>query len=297
MGKIKHHDLLHSLVDNLTLSELNTLLLEVFRQKADKIKPSTLFARYLNNRFVEPPLLDPLELHKTRLQILELAHRQGFIPVELSPLAPLGCCSAMAPVDQNNIVTALRGTEAVSDPTNVLTLEAASRRRKNPDKEMHLCCIHRAVRAQSFDNPNFSAHFELYCMVSADRDRGNLSFEKTMLKRHLQFYLALLDKLTPKSELSIVLIPFTNGINKDLFFTIAEYIIKSITEYPVSIKETEEKLCYYQGLRFNILIHKSGEEHMIIDGGFTDWTQQLLNNKKERLLTSGLGVEYLMKII
>jgi hypothetical protein len=32
---------------------------------------------------------------------------------------------------------------------------------------------------------------------------------------------------------------------------------------------------------------------LLIDGGFTDWTQQLMSNRKERLMTSGLGSERL----
>jgi hypothetical protein len=31
----------------------------------------------------------------------------------------------------------------------------------------------------------------------------------------------------------------------------------------------------------------------LVDGGSTDWTQQLLGNRKERLLISGLGLERL----
>ena len=31
--------------------------------------------------------------------------------------------------------------------------------------------------------------------------------------------------------------------------------------------------------------------------GFTDWTRRLMSNDKERLLTSGIGTEYLIKII
>ncbi|MFQ5398910.1 MAG: hypothetical protein ACE5E7_04850 [Anaerolineae bacterium] len=29
----------------------------------------------------------------------------------------------------------------------------------------------------------------------------------------------------------------------------------------------------------------------MVDGGFTDWTQQLLSSHKERLLASGIGSE------
>jgi hypothetical protein len=29
----------------------------------------------------------------------------------------------------------------------------------------------------------------------------------------------------------------------------------------------------------------------LVDGGFVDWTQKLLGNKKERLLISGTGID------
>jgi hypothetical protein len=38
-----------------------------------------------------------------------------------------------------------------------------------------------------------------------------------------------------------------------------------------------------------------GGEWEIADGGFVDWTQRLLENKKERLLISGFGLEMLVK--
>jgi hypothetical protein len=49
---------------------------------------------------------------------------------------------------------------------------------------------------------------------------------------------------------------------------------------------------YYVGARFHIYAtNAAGTEFELVDGGFTTWTQQLLNNRKERLLISGLGVE------
>lgn len=39
------------------------------------------------------------------------------------------------------------------------------------------------------------------------------------------------------------------------------------------------------------------QEIDIADGGFTDWTQQLLNNKKERLLISGFGLSLLYQLM
>ena len=58
-----------------------------------------------------------------------LAAAEQFEAVELSPLAPLGVCSVVGLASQNKIVSALRGTEVVSDPTNVLALECARRLR------------------------------------------------------------------------------------------------------------------------------------------------------------------------
>jgi hypothetical protein len=49
---------------------------------------------------------------------------------------------------------------------------------------------------------------------------------------------------------------------------------------------------YYVGAGFQIYVRDlAGTEYFIVDGGFTDWTQQLLSNRKERLLTSGMGSE------
>jgi len=33
----------------------------------------------------------------------------------------------------------------------------------------------------------------------------------------------------------------------------------------------------------------------VADGGFTDWTARLLQDKKERLMTSGIGTEFVCR--
>jgi hypothetical protein len=45
------------------------------------------------------------------------------------------------------------------------------------------------------------------------------------------------------------------------------------------------------------MIAIAGKEIEIADGGLVTWTQQLLDNRKERLFISGLGIEYLSKIL
>lgn len=58
-----------------------------------------------------------------------------------------------------------------------------------------------------------------------------------------------------------------------------------------------EGIGYYQNFCFKIEARNlEGETYQLADGGFTDWTQVLLSNQKERLLTSGLGTEFMMRM-
>lgn len=53
-----------------------------------------------------------------------------------------------------------------------------------------------------------------------------------------------------------------------------------------------EGLGYYTGLCLRVSpTAPGGVRYPIVDGGFTDWTARLLQDKKERLLTSGIGSE------
>ena len=54
-----------------------------------------------------------------------------------------------------------------------------------------------------------------------------------------------------------------------------------------------EGLNYYNGAMLRISpLAPDGERYAIGDGGFTNWTARLLQNRKERLLTSGIGTEF-----
>ena len=46
-------------------------------------------------------------------------------------------------------------------------------------------------------------------------------------------------------------------------------------------------------MRIKFKIIADGVEYEIGDGGLLDWTQKLLANKKERMLTMGLGIQLL----
>jgi hypothetical protein len=55
----------------------------------------------------------------------------------------------------------------------------------------------------------------------------------------------------------------------------------------------QEGLNHYNGFCLRISpLAPDGIRYPVADGGFTDWTARLLQNKKERLLTSGIGTEF-----
>ncbi|NEE04299.1 hypothetical protein [Phytoactinopolyspora halotolerans] len=53
---------------------------------------------------------------------------------------------------------------------------------------------------------------------------------------------------------------------------------------------------YYAGLCFKVYGSRDGRRYELSDGGVVDWTQQLLQNRKERLTISGIGVERLLAL-
>lgn len=56
-------------------------------------------------------------------------------------------------------------------------------------------------------------------------------------------------------------------------------------------------LGYYDGPCFHIkMTNDRGESFMLADGGFVQWTQRLLGDRKERLMTSAIGTELLCRM-
>jgi hypothetical protein len=100
-------DIIDVLVDRISLAELQSLLLEVYRRKVSKIDSSSVLKTYHTNRFVQP---SPIDAHQAVTFDL-LAYSilpQGYEVIELSPVSPLGACSRVAPVSQNNVLTTMR---------------------------------------------------------------------------------------------------------------------------------------------------------------------------------------------
>ena len=147
----------------------------VLEERARARTPANLREQWRQDRFVQPCAVDQRALLEVDRHLFAAA--ADFEALELSPVAPLGVCSSMALASQNKIVSTARGTEVVSDPTNVLALECA-RRLADAAGPVRLATSHRCTRAQAVPKmPGFAAHFRMFCsLATAGCEQENRAF-------------------------------------------------------------------------------------------------------------------------
>ena len=297
-------NLLEILVDKLTLPDLQSLLLDVYKKKTSKLTPKYLVDQYKQNRFVNPARSDYKKTLEFDLKAISLLP-SDFEVLELSPIAPIGCCSIIASVDQNNALTTIRGSEVCSDSTNVLALESAKKRgnhlRENNRsiQRVKLCTSQRVVRCQVFEGASSFASFRLFAMTTAGRDEGSFKFEIESLAEHLCYYVNLLtqiDKIGIKAHDISVHVTAIDEIRLDIIKKMLEELRQKYKKIPFLLNQKRKSgRGYYKEACFQIFAKNPLKENLLlIDGGFTDWTAKLLSSKKERFLISGLGSERLM---
>jgi hypothetical protein len=283
------------LADRLEPTDLQSLLLDVYRQLAVRRTTSAMLDDYTTNRFVRPSRIPPAQLLEWDRLAFSLLP-PGFEPVELSPVCPLGVSAAMAGLSPARALATIRNTEVVSDSTNVLALEAAVRRRALRRAEprsaaaVHLAASHRLLRTQDYRNPALSSHFKVFSLCSAGRDCGDFASEMEMLALHIEFYLRAIGAFAlDKVPLRVSLTPLVSG---ETMTNAAGRVVRQLADWfpdvPV-VYDMERSVGreYYRTMCFGIV----AEEHHLVDGGFVDWTQRLLGDAKERLLVSGAGSE------
>lgn len=273
-------------------TDLHTLLLSVARTRSGDVTPHRLLQRWKQDRFVAPSRVDPRLLARIE-PVLWDELPATFAGVELSPLTPLGTCSALAPVDQNKVVSTLRGSEVTSDPTNALALEAATRRRSGAAR-VDLAACSRVVRAQAFDQPDLSAHFRLFALVSTARDAGSGRTEAGMLVEHLGFWHSVLRRLE-LAEVVLSVAAFGTGV---LAERISDTVVPELARRGVAVRVDEQRTWgagYYDGAALSIDA-LDGPPVNLGDGGLTTWTAQLLGDRKERCLVSCIATERLAQM-
>jgi hypothetical protein len=175
-------DLVEILSERIESPDLASLLLAVFRRRAARRTPAQVLERYENDRFVRPSAVASAALDAVHAAaVAALPH--DFERLELSPVCPLGTSSVLGDISQDRILATARNTEVVSDPTNVLALECALRRRADRCTTVKLAASQRALRATPTAEP-YTPHFRLFALCTAGR-KGD---EETMLGEQLTFY-------------------------------------------------------------------------------------------------------------
>lgn len=271
------------LVEGLTGSELQSLLLDVMHARAAARNAKDLAAQYRRDPFCAPAPVDLRAMLAIDSHLLAAAER--FEAIEISPVAPLGTCSVVGLTDQNRVLSALRTSEVVSDPTNVLALECAQQLQANPAVDVHLATSHRVVRAQPVPKlPGYAQHFRLFALGSAGIERQDHAFTIDTLALHVRTLLAALARLEQhgyavgQRRVEILSFPERQRLGDQLAHLLgAEH-------------RPLEHAYYSGGLRYRIWVATPGDEELpLADGGSFDWLQKLASNRRAVFVGSGLG--------
>jgi len=298
----KGADVLDLLAEDLAPTDLQSLMLEVYRRRSLARTPADLLDDYRRSRFFGRAPFDEADLSEWG----EIARRigtPGFEFLTMSPVTPLGTCAVLADVSQNWSIPTARTGEVVSDPTNVLALEAAIRRGDDLKRDpadvgfVHLSTTQRVVRPQAYANPYALAHFSLFCLASSGRDRGSFGFEAEAIKAQLAIYLGGFRQYFGDDLELTVSYTLTSAGKPDARLEalreVADMHSANVEEEPGRAAVSQ----YYNGFCFHIWGGwTSGKRRQLVDGGAVDWTAKLLSNGKERALISGTGIDGLVAL-
>lgn len=276
-----------ALSSELAASRLWTLLLDVMQRRASERTPADLARQWAHDPFVQLAYIDQRTLVALDGHLLAAAHQ--FEAIELSPLAPLGAASVVGPTSQNKIVSALRGTEVVSDPTNVFALECARRLRADPAQIVRLATCHRCVRAQQAPKlPGYAQHFRIFCLATAGREWQDHGLLVSALAEHITTHLRALDRLEQHGY------QFNQRRVRILTTTERAALGDRVAQATGLANVEREPLdhSYYGGLRFMINVRtRDGADIPLIDGGTFDWVGKLAANNRLVFVASGMGAQ------
>lgn len=280
-------DVLRRLAVELTGAELHSVLLGVMQRRAAARAPKAVLAQYERDPFCAPAGVNLRTSIAIDAQLLAAA--DAFEALELSPVAPLGACSAVALTHQNRVLSALRSTEVVSDPTLVLALECALRLRAEPETAVHLTTTQRVLRTQPVPKlPGYAQHFRIFALASAGREARDHGFTLQALELHVRTMLRGLERLEAEG--------YAFGARRIEVLATAER--RALGERLVSALGSSASLssldhAYFSGgLRYQVWVTApDGAELPLVDGGAFDWLQKLASNRRAVYVASGAGAQ------
>lgn len=172
--------------------DLHSLLLHLHEEEAAKKNPQDVLARFAEAPSFALSYVDPRLSLRFATAAFDAA--EEFEGIELSPVCPLGTISVLSGIHQNWVLSASRGAEIVADPTPVLALESARRRRKASERgtTQRLATSQRLMRMQPTP-AGLLPHFRLFALTTAMRQAPTV--EADALREQLAVYLRLFARL------------------------------------------------------------------------------------------------------
>ena len=287
ISRILDSECFERLAAGLPNTTLQSVLLEVVRRRARRRSPADVLAHFGRDSLCRPAAID----QRTSLAIDAefFAAAEPFEALELAPVAPLAACSSVALTDQNRVLSALRSTEVVDDPTNVLALECALRLRASPNVALNLATSQRIVRTQPVpDIPGYAPHFRMFALASAGIESSGNGFTRSALVMHVQTMLRALYGLEGRGY-------SFHDRRLEVFASRAcatlGDLVASALGHVVTRREHEHP--YYKGgLRYVISATASDGQHVpVIDGGAFDWVAKLASNHRAVYIASAAGTQ------
>ena len=341
------------LAEELGGNELTTLLLHALRTRARARDHRAVLEHARRAAMTHASGADPRRLHAFDGALFGAA--RDFEAVELGPVVPLGA-TALAGVDPNNVLGAVRHVEVASDPATGLALHAARLRKDGRVDVLRLAASQRVLRLQPFDVPGFSPHFRLAALATASRaprphealveqlvawadvvaalrasgfrtERLRVVLADTRvvravleargadpdaLARRAQAHrpgsteeaLAAaglappraIDDPVPALE-ALGVPPAIVAIAAELRDVVGNPLARARPEVPVAYDLGRlQGLLYYDGPFVQLHVRRDdGVELGLGDGGALPWLGALLDDRKERLVVTGVGAELIAK--
>jgi hypothetical protein len=288
------------LAERVAPTDLQSLLLEVTARRSSRRTPADLLADRLRDDALAPAHDDARDLHAVAQTAFDAA--EAFEAVELSPICPQGLNTVLGRVDQKNVLATVRGSEVQADPTSALALECALRRRAGADR-VRLCSVARVLRMQPFA-AGLRNHFSLFGLASAGRAQPDHRFELSALVDHLTAHLTLLDRLQGAGRrIDDIVVKVADVAASDEPTPLLQRVEKQVfpdlrsgfprADLRLDLTRTTGR-GYYDGLMIDITVIAGGEARSVADGGTIGWASRLLSDRRERLFTSGVGMDRLV---
>jgi hypothetical protein len=165
---------------------------------------------------------------------------------------------------------------------------------------VHLAASHRLLRTRKYPDPRLAAHFRVFSLCSAGRDRGGFEFERESIAMHIEFYVAAIRAFAgPSVPLRVLVTPLERS---DALDSAVDALLERVRllSGDLDVEVHPERTAggqYYRSLCFWIYATDDrGEARQLVDGGSVDWTRRLLSDAKERLVISGAGSDRIVTL-